>query len=270
MNVFKKIFGNWVVLNLLIAAVLGCAIFFGVRYGLRSFTQHNKYVEVPDFVGRTMSQAEALAQQDDLQLIVVDSVYVNRFTHGAVYSQNPAPGHQVKHGRKIYLTVNALRKKQVTVPSMVGLSVRQAKVELFSNNLVLGKLNYVRDIATNNVLGQMIKGKDVTPGTKVDAGTVVDLKVGLSPDDSYTMVPTLYELPYNKAVEAVQNNYLNVNKVVFDYTVRSYSDSLAAFVYRQSPEPSEYQVRMGQQVNIYLTLDRNRLPLPKVEETVTE
>lgn len=267
MNVFKKIFGNWVVLNLLIAAVLACAIFFGVRYGLRSFTQHNKTVEVPDLVGKSIPQAQALAEKDGLQLIVVDSVYVNRFTHGAVYSQNPTPGHQVKNGRKIYLTVNALRKKQVTVPSMVGLSVRQAKVELLANNLVLGKLNYVKDIATNNVLGQMIKGEEAVPGTKVDAGTVVDLKVGLSSDDPYTMVPTLYELPYNKAIEAVQNNYLNVNRVVFDYTVRSYSDSLAAFVYRQSPEPSENQIRMGQQVNIYLTLDKNRLPLPKVEET---
>lgn len=154
MNVFKKIFGNWVVINLLIAVVLGVALFYGGRYGLRAFTRHNKMVEVPDLVGKSLAQAEALAGQDGLQLIVVDSVYVNRFTHGAVYSQNPDPGHQVKQGRKIYLTVNASRKRQVRVPSVVGLSVRQAKVELAANYLVLGKLNYVRDIATNNVLGR--------------------------------------------------------------------------------------------------------------------
>ena len=39
------------------------------------------------------------------------------------------------------------------MPNLVGLSMRQAIAELQSRGLVLGKLVYVEDLATTNVLG---------------------------------------------------------------------------------------------------------------------
>ena len=49
---------------------------------------------------------------------------------GAVFSQNPKPGSEVKKGRKVSLTINSVLPKKVTMPSLVGFSMRQAKAEL--------------------------------------------------------------------------------------------------------------------------------------------
>ncbi len=263
MNFIKKLWGNWIVRNLFLAVLFVTAIISGVSIGLKKFTQHDDTVKVPDMVGKTLSEARDVAGGDDLTLIVTDSVFVNRFKHGAVYAQNPKAGTDVKKGRKIYITMNAVKKRQVEMPDLVGLSLRQAKVELASRHLVLGKLIYVNDIATNNVLAQMRDYQDVPAGKKIDVGSVVDLKLGLSPNDSYTVVSSFAGLPYHKAINAVQDSYLNISQVFFDQTVRSYSDSLEAFVYRQVPEASDSKVRMGRDVKLYFTLDANKLPKPE-------
>lgn len=263
MNIFKKLWGNWIVRNLLLAVLAVVLVMAGVNIGLKRFTMHNDTVLVPDMVGKPLSEARQVASKDDLKLIVTDSVFVNRFRHGAVYAQNPKAGTDVKKGRKIYITMNAVKKKQVEMPNLVGLSLRQAKVELTSRHLVLGKLIYVSDIATNNVLAQLRDYQDIPAGQKVDVGTVVDLRLGLNSSDPYTVISSFAGLPYHKAVNAVQDSYLNVSQLVFDETVSSYSDSLAAFVYRQVPEASDQKVRMGREVKLYLTLDERKLPKPE-------
>lgn len=263
MSFLKKVFSNWVVRNLLIALLVLVFLLVGVNVALKSFTQHDKTVEVPDFVGKSLSEAELMASEDNLKLIVTDSVFVTRFKPGAVYVQNPKAFSQVKNGRKIYVTINAERKKQVSMPNLVGLTVRQAKVELSSSDLLLGNLLYVKDIATNNVLAQFSNGTELIPGVKIDAGSIVDLKVGANPSDAYTVVPSFVELSYHKAVNAVLDSYLNVERLVFDDSVRSYSDSVAAFVYRQIPASTDAPTPMGKGVTLYLTLDRGRLPKPE-------
>lgn len=266
----KKKSGLWVITNLLGAAVFVCVVLFAVNKGLKIFTEHNDSVEVPDLIGKSLPAANLIAQQNKLELILIDSVFVSRFKQGAVYAQNPKPGASVKKGRKIYLTINARRTRRVAMPNLVGLSVRQAKVELLSENLVLGRLNYVQDMATNNVLGQSIKGVSVPADSMVKVGSVVDLKVGLNPRDAHTIIPRFISLPYHKAVNAVQDSYLNIDELVFDQTVKSYSDSIAAVVYKQIPDPSDNRVTKGKGVKLYLTLDLNKVPKEPVDSLETD
>ena len=67
-------------------------------------------------------------------------------------------------------------------------------------------------------------------------------------------------MKYLLAVSAVQDNSLNIKNLVFDYTVRDYSDSLDAVVYRQIPEISEEPLLMGSPVTLYLTTDITKVP----------
>ena len=154
--------------------------------------------------------------------------------------QNPAPGSKLKEGRRISLTINALNSKKVTMPNLVGLSMRQAMAELQSRGLVLGKLVYVEDMATNNVIRQLRGNKEIAPGKSVETETVIDLVVGLNPDtDASTYIPDVVGKRYLTAVDAVHKQSLNIRILKFDDSVRSYDDSLNAVVYRQAPEPSE-------------------------------
>ena len=153
------------------------------------------------------------------------------------------------------LTINAMNAKKVSVPNLVGYSMRQAKAELNARGLALGKLMYVNDIATNNVLKQFYKNREIRPGRQVESGSEIDLQVGLNPSDNLTYVPNVKGMKYLRAVDAVHDNSLNLGRVVFDKTVKNYSDSLNAVVYKQTPEASRSPLLMGSDVTIHLSLD---------------
>ncbi len=259
----KGFFSNWIVRNLLIALILTVALIAGAMVFLNVVTQHNKVLVVPDFSNMTVSEAETAASQAGMRVEVTDSVFVKRMRKGAVRDQNPAPGAKVKEGRRILLTINALNAKKVTMPDLVGLSMRQALAELQSRGLVLGKLIYVEDLATNNVLRQLKGNREIAPGVSIETETVIDLVVGLNPDsEADTYVPGVLGKKYLSAVDAVHKQSLNIKSLVFDNTVKDYEDSLNAVVYKQipSPEDSLVSVGLGGDVSLYLTLDSNKIP----------
>ena len=152
------------------------------------------------------------------------------------------------------------------MPNLVGLSMRQAKAELLSRGLLLGKLIYVQDLATNNVLKQLHQNSEIEAGKMIDSESVIDLVLGLNGYDAVTYVPDVVGLKRMSAVEAVLDNSLNVSALQYDRTVKDYDDSLSAMVYKQTPEPSDsIHVNMGSGVTLYLTLDTNRIPVREVE-----
>lgn len=257
----KGFFGNWIVRNLLTAFVIAAVLIVGAMVFLNIVTKHNQELVVPDFTNMTVAEAEAAASQVGMRVEVTDSVFVKRMKKGAVRSQNPEPGAKVKEGRRISLTINAMNAKKVTVPNLVGLSLRQAIAELQSRGLTVGKLIYVQDMATNNVLRQLRGNREIAPGRIVDADTVIDLVLGLNHDsDASTYVPDVVGKMYLTAVDAVHKQSLNVKTLSFDDSVKDYEDSLNAVVYRQSPEASRIPVTVGGDLSLYLTVNPDRIP----------
>lgn len=240
--------------------------------GLKACTRHNKELAVPDFTTLSLAEARHLAAKNDLRLDVVDSVYVKRLAHGAVYRQNPEAGKAVKKNRRILITINANTPQMTSVPNVVGYSLRQASAELMARGLTIGKLVYRSDMATNNVLEQRYKGRQVVPGTLVETESQIDLVLGLNPSDNITYIPYVVGYTAQVAATSINENSLNVGKVSFDETVKDYQDSLRAVVYRQSPMPrvrtteegeasviGSNGVVMGSNVDIFLTLDTDKV-----------
>lgn len=253
--------GNWIVRNLLSALVVFIVLLVGSMIFLNVVTKHNQELIVPELSNMSVADAESIAVAEGMRVEVVDSVFVKRMKKGAVYRQNPVAGSKVKSGRRIALTINAMNAKKVSMPNLIGYSMRQAMAELQSRGLILGKLIYVQDIATNNVLRQYLGSKEIEPGTQVESESVIDLVVGLNSNDGNTYIPDVLGLRNMNATDAIHSSSLNVSRLRFDATVKNYDDSLAAVVYRQSPEPSEeMQVPKGSDVTIYLTLDENKVP----------
>jgi beta-lactam-binding protein with PASTA domain len=261
----KGILNNWIVRNLLIALAVLVALIVGAMIFLNVATQHNKELIVPDLANMTVEEAHVVATASGMRIDVTDSAFVKRMKRGAVYRQNPAPGSKVKEGRRIALTINAVNPRQITMPDLIGYSTRQAKAELLSRGLVLGKLIYVQDMATNNVLRQLHNNLEIEPGAMVDSEAVIDLVVGLNSRDNVTFVPYLAGLRSLSAVEAVHDHSLNIGKMRYDDTVKDYEDSLNAVVYRQVPAASDsISVNMGSAVDLYMTLDHSRVPVREV------
>ena len=260
----KGFLSNWVVRNLLIALCVVVVLVVGAMVFLNRVTQHNKELSVPDFSNMSVAEAEYAASQAGMRVEVTDSVFVKRMKKGAVYRQNPVPGAKVKKGRRIVLTINAVNSKKVTMPNLVGLSLRQAKAELMSRGLVLNRLVYVQDMATNNVLRQLKGNREIEPGTMIDSESSIDLVLGLNDMDNKAYVPDVTGLKNMSAVEAMFDHSLNIKDLKFDETVKDYEDSLNAMVYRQVPEPSDsVSVVMGEEVMLYLTTDVAKIPVKK-------
>ena len=251
----KGFFSNWIVLNLIGAVVFFAVLLIAATVILGIITHHGQTIEVPDLTNMSVDNARHEASREDLRIEVIDSIYVRRMQKGAVYSQNPKAGTKVKKGRRIMLTINAMNAKKVSMPNLVGYSMRQAKAELNARGLALGKLIYVNDIATNNVLRQIYHNREIRPGRQIETGSEIDLQVGLNPSDNMTYVPNVKGMKYLRAVDAVHDNSLNLGKVVFDKTVKNYTDSLNATVYKQSPGASKSPLLMGSDVTIHLSLD---------------
>ena len=102
------------------------------------------------------------------------------------------------------------------MPDLIGLSMRQAKAEILSRGLILGRLIYQPDLATNNVLKQLVNGSEVEPGTELPTESLVDIVVGLNSRDCVTYVPDVIGLKQISAVGVVNDNSLNIKKMYFD------------------------------------------------------
>jgi len=258
--------------NFLAGIIFVIVLLILASLGLRTCTRHNKELTVPDFKTLSLADARALAAKNDLRLDVVDSVYVKRLAHGAVYRQNPEAGAAVKKGRRILITINSMTPQMTSVPNVVGYSLRQASAELASRGLTIGELIYRTDMATNNVLEQRYRGRQVIPGSQVETESAIDLVLGLNPSDNITYVPYVVGYTAQLAANSINDNSLNVGLVKYDDTVKDYRDSLSAVVYRQSPMPQvgtneegeasvvgARGVVMGSKVDIYLTIDPDKV-----------
>ena len=253
------ILSNWIVRNLIWAIVFVVALLVIANILLNIGTQHNKEIVVPDFTNMTYEEARYNAERVGLHVEIGDSVYVRRMKKGAVFAQFPKGGNKVKKGRTVSLTTNAKTAKEVTMPLLIGYSMRQAKAELASRGLNLGRLIYVNDIATNNVLRQLYNSREIAAGTQIESGSVIDLMVGLNSEDNRTYAPDVKGLKYLRAVDAVHDHSLNVGKLNFDKQVKTYSDSLNAVVYKQAPTQAGGPLTMGAAVSLWLTIDEGKI-----------
>ena len=249
---------NWIFRNLVGAVIFFAVLLIAAAVGLNVITRHGKTVTAPDFTNLTVPQAQALAQESHVGVKVVDSVFVKRLAAGVVYRQQPKAGATVKKGRSIFLTINSVVPRKVVMPNLYGYSVTEARAELKNRGLNLGKLNYVKDIATNTVLGQYCDGVELNAGDLVVNGSNIDLKVGVGKEDNVTTVPSVIGLKYVSAVDAIHDRFLNTGRVTFDKDIRTYADSIDAVVYKQDTPGATKSLGAG--VNIYLTLDPEKLP----------
>lgn len=249
----RFIFSKQFIINAAVAVVLGVLCLVGLFFWLDAYTENGVTVKTPDFTGVPVMEIAQFADTTDVEYIVVDSLYTDEYPKGAVADQEPKPGYPVKRGRKVYLTVNAILPKQVVMPDVRNLSIRQAKAVLESIGLKLGELQYRPDIAKNAVLDQIIKGKSVPKGKLVVSGTVVDLVLGDGLSNTRVQIPYLLYYTLEKAAERLNLSSLNLATFVVDTTV---VDTSLARVYRQVPAYNEKDlIPMGTPFILYLTDD---------------
>ena len=233
----------------LVVIILGSSILMSL------ITRHGTHRTVPDFMGVKIADAERIADDERLEIIINDSLFVPAYEGGVVLDQLPKGGVEVKAGRKVYVTINSFREKMVAVPYVAGRSLRQAMNMLEVAGVGIEKLIYEEDIATNYVLAEIVEGKEMSKESKVEIemGSGVVLKVGVEPDRNTTIVPKAIGQSLQTAKSRLWEQGLNVGKVNFDEGVNLLNQKDAR-VYRQSLNHNA-TTTLGATVDLWLTLD---------------
>jgi eukaryotic-like serine/threonine-protein kinase len=253
MDFIRFLFSRLFLKHLLIALAIFVFLFSFTFLFLKLFTHHNRGLPLPDLYGMTPEQVEEVVTKKKLRFEIIDSVYQQEAKKGTVIDQIPSAGFKVKKGRRILLIMNATQPEKVAMPSVVGVSLRQAKAILETNGLQVGKLSYVPDIAINNVLRQRYANKDIENGTQILKGSSIDLVLGNGYSSQYVTPPKLKGLNYRSAKAVLLQSFLNTGAVIYDNTVNNYIDSASAIIWKQRPESGS--IPQGSSVDIWLTKD---------------
>jgi len=236
--------------NLLVAVGVLLLIGLTMQFWLSSFTKHGETIAVPDFRGMNQEKAIAISEENNLEIVVVDSLYEIGKKPGVILDQDPAPKTNVKEGRAIYVTLNASLPPKVKMPNLIDVSLRQAEAMLESYGLKIGRTTFKPDLAKNAVLEQLYKGSSIAPGKEINKGAAIDLVLGNGEGTAEVAIPDLTGLTRGEANFVLKGSSLLLWNVRFDPGVR---DTLAATIYRQIPAADENAViHQGETVDIYL------------------
>ncbi|NOZ47466.1 MAG: PASTA domain-containing protein [Chlorobi bacterium] len=260
MSFLKFLISKIFLKNLFLAIISIFLVFWLTFLVLKIYTHHGQKFPVPDFNGKKAQEVNDICEKNDLRFEIIDSIFLENQPKGTIVDQNPKAGVMVKQNRTIFLTINAFNQLKVKMPNVVGGSIRQAKTRFEAVGLKVGRLIYVQDFARNNILKQQIDGKDIKKNTLVERGSYINLVVGNGMSNSKTGMPNLIGLTYKEARDEITDAFLNFNKCYYDETILTFQDSVNAKVWKQYPQYIEDKtVRLGRNVNFWLTLDENKI-----------
>lgn len=262
--IFTKHFWLNVVL-FLVLAVIGIWGFFQYL-GIK--THHGEEIPVPSLIGYHLSEAENILEQESLNFVIIDSIYVEKTAGGMVVEQSPDSGFAVKEGRKIYLTLSSYQAPKIPLPNLKWDQKRNVIAQLTSMGFKIGELRYVPSVCEDCLERVEIDSVEIEAGTRLDIGTKIDLILGGGASDQFITVPYLIGTPLYTLEETVINTGLIVGSVIFDEELAA-EDTAIAFVYKQIPEPGSADVYLGSPINLFITTDDNKLPDSTIDSLVT-
>ena len=202
-------------------------------------------VTVPTLRGLRMPQASALLARSGLTVRLVGKRYDTAVPAGMVATQEPEPGAPLKTERNVRVWLS-LGPRQIEIPTLVGTSLRSARLALDLVKVPLGRVVEVHAPAPEgDILMQW-----PPPGT-TDAldEQGVSLLVSRGPGGVEYVMPDLIGSPVDNVIEGLRRANLKVT----DIRYRPYPGRAPGTVIGQYPRPG---FRVGPRTPI--TLDVNR------------
>lgn len=252
LSFFDKSDFKFVGWNILLAVVLGIGILVALIAYLKRYTEHGIEVEVADVRGLVEAEAVPVLAEQGLHLVIVDSTYSDKVPFGTIVDQDPKPDSHAKHGRAVYVTINATTKRQVTMPNLQDISYRQAETTLRGMGLQVDTVyDYEPSAFRDLVLDVKCNGVSVQPGEKLAVGTKVRLVVGFGRGTEEVEVPSVIGLTLQDARSLLLRHRLTVGAVIYD---EPEEEGVIQYIYRQAPSAGERLIE-GETVALRLSQD---------------
>lgn len=226
--------------------LLVVGLIFGILQLLGMITQHGRYLTVPYVLNKSTPDAIKLLESKGFDVEILDSTYADTAKLGVVLKQFPDANSTVKINRTVLLTVNRVTLPLIDVPTLQGKSMSYAIELLERSHLKLGDTTFKPDFMVGAVLEQHYNGNPIQTGAKVPYGSKIDLVIGGGLSNQRVPVPNLIGKSYAEAKLILEQFGIVQAALV---STGNITDTLGAFVYRQSPESSTKLMEGGRQVN---------------------
>jgi len=246
-------------LNLAILMLLLTVLFFLTTSWMKSYTKHGTSLKVPTFVGLDLDEANRLAEDGKLNLLVIDSsTYNPKVEGGIILEQSPTPDAKVKEQRSVYLTISKSIPNDVSLPDLVGnydATNYARKLQRKGLKSQIGKKVFDANQQPNTILYIKINGEkytddDISKGVSIPEGTMIDLIV-TDQGGTYTDLPELNCLTYSEVKFILDSYNLNIGSIINDATIK---DQKTAYVWKQRPAYRDGKIiNVGASVDIHLT-----------------
>lgn len=242
--------------SVLVAGLLLFVFLWAIFAWMESFTRHDEFVQVPDFIDLKYTQLDEFTADKDIRYTIVDSLWDPQKPKGIVIRQDPDPGDNVKSGRMVYLYTTSFVPPMIAMPKLEDLSKRQAQYICASYGLEV-TFKEVDDPHRGAVVNQLYNGKRIEPGTPIEKGQKIVLHIGRGEESSSDIsVPNLIGLTFRQARGRLLDMSLEW-MVIPDAGVK---DTLNAIVYEQTPSPgSGRKIIPGATVDLRVTFDKEKL-----------
>ncbi len=154
-------------------------------------TVHGRQETLPNLVGLPVAQAQKMVSGLGLNLKVEDKLYSTTVAAGGIASQMPAAGTSMKPLQYVHVLVS-LGAPQVTVPDVIGRSLRAARITAIERGLTIGDVAtlYWPQAEPNDVVAQ-----DPAPSATDLQSPAVDFLVSLGEQPSAYLCPSFQGKP---------------------------------------------------------------------------
>ena len=114
MSLFQFLKSKTFFVQIAIAIVCLLLFVFGLKFWLGVATNHNQKIQVPNLQKLTLVEVERTLKELDLDYKIIDSASFNpAYPKKSVIEQTPEAGDFVKEKRKIYLTLNPSKYRDI-------------------------------------------------------------------------------------------------------------------------------------------------------------
>jgi eukaryotic-like serine/threonine-protein kinase len=199
---------DWILRMGILVFILAATAFLSAVTAMR-FAIQGREVNLPNLVGKSSADAQAILQGRGLHLKVVDRIYSD-MPPNAVVRQSPPAGEKMKVSQDTHVVLS-LGPQNVTIPPLAGETQRIARVQLLQAGLQLGEISGITspDLPEDAVIQQ-----DPPSGAKATSPRV-NLLVNLTQPKPAYIMPWLVGMQVAEAERLITSAGLKFTKITY-------------------------------------------------------
>jgi beta-lactam-binding protein with PASTA domain len=171
----------------LLVFILAAAAFLSAITAMR-IAIHGREVNMPNLVGKNVTEANGVLRSRGLVLRVADRIY-SELPINVVVRQSPPPGMLMKVSQQAHVVLS-LGQRQLQIPLLEGNSLRASRIELLRQGLQVGE---VSGITSGDEPADTVMLQTPRPGAGA-ASPRVDVLVSNGPRENAYVMPHLVGL----------------------------------------------------------------------------